>query len=67
MISALAPPNPSTIGTIDELSVNMEPNRIVTVAPVVLVEVVDRYRNSAASPKPAPSTIPVATSRPRAR
>ena len=45
--------------------VNMEPNRIVTVAPVVEVDVVSQYRNNAARPRPAPRTIPVARSRPR--
>ena len=58
----------STISGIVVLEIaNTEPNRIVTVAPVVLCSVVYRCRNRAARPIPAPSTIPVARSRPRAR
>lgn len=37
------------------------------VAPVVLDAEASRYRKSAASPRDAPSTIPVARSRPRGR
>ena len=46
---------------------NIDPNRIVIVAPVVLVWVVSQYRNRAARPSAAPRTIPVARSRPRGR
>ena len=45
----------------------MEPNRMVNDAPVVELSWVLRYRKSAARPRAAPSTTPVATSRPRRR
>ena len=62
-----ARPNRAMTG-ISELSiVNMDPNRIVIVAPLVDVNVVSQYRNSAARPSPAPRTMPVARSRPRGR
>ena len=54
-------------GTIDDGSVKIDPKSTFTVAPVVLDAVVSRYRNSAASPSAAPSTMPVARSRPRGR
>ena len=40
---------------------------MVNDAPVVELDWVPRYRKSAASPRAAPSTTPVATSRPRRR
>ena len=49
------------------LITNMEPNKMVNDAPVVLLVSVPRYRNSAAAPSAAPRTTPVATSRPRRR
>ena len=52
---------------IDALIVNIEPNSTVIAAPVVLVEVVSKYSSSAATPRPAPRTMPVARSRPRGR
>ena len=67
MVAIATAPNTATSGRVAVSSAKIEPNRIVTVAPVVLCEVVPRYRNRAASPNPAPSTIPVARSRPRAR
>ena len=54
-------------GTIDDGSVKIDPKRTLMVAPVVLDAVESRYRNRAASPSAAPSTIPVARSRPRGR
>ncbi len=49
------------------LTVNSEPNRMVTVVPVVECSVVSRYKNRADRPSMAPRTMPVATSRPRRR
>ena len=46
---------------------NIDPNSTVNDAPVVLLCCEPRYRNSAARPSAAPSTTPVATSRPRRR
>ncbi len=60
-------PQAITSGTTVGLSVNMEPNKIVTAAPVAAVCVVSQYSSSAAIPSPAPRTIPVARSRPRGR
>ena len=54
-------------GTVEDVSTNIEPNKIVNDAPVVELYWVPRYRNSAARPRAAPSTTPVATSRPRRR
>jgi len=45
----------------------IEPNKMLNDAPVVVLYWVPRYRNSAARPRAAPSTTPVATSRPRRR
>src|SRR5579864_3813266 len=55
------------VGTVDGVSTKMEPNKILNDAPVVELSWVPRYRNSAARPRAAPSTTPVATSRPRRR
>ena len=54
-------------GTVDGVMTKIEPNKIVNEAPVVVLYWVPRYRNSAARPRAAPSTTPVATSRPRRR
>ena len=66
-IAAVIAPSTSTSGRLDDEIAKIEPNRIEIVAPVVLLSLVPRYRNSAARPKPKPSTIPVARSRPRTR
>ena len=58
----------AAITGIRELSiVKIDPNRIATGAPVVEVYVVSQKRNRAASPSPAPRTMPIARSRPRGR
>ena len=54
-------------GTVEGVMTNIEPNKMVNDAPVVVLYWVPRYRNSAARPRAAPSTTPVATSRPRRR
>ena len=54
-------------GTVEGVMTNMEPNKMVNDAPVVELYWVPRYRKSAARPRAAPSTTPVATSRPRRR
>ena len=54
-------------GTVEGVMTKIEPNKIVNEAPVVVLYWVPRYRNSAARPRAAPSTTPVATSRPRRR
>ena len=60
-------PDAISAGTVSGLITNIEPNRIVNDAPVVLLVCVPRYRNRAAAPSAAPRTTPVATSRPRRR
>src|SRR5437763_7620077 len=68
MISARARALNATIaGIVPGSTANRDPKRIVTVAPVVLLMVVPRYSSSAAMPRLAPSTMPVARSRPRGR
>src|ERR1035437_9615674 len=58
---------PIRAGIVDEVSTNIEPNKMVNDAPVVELYLVPRYRKSAARPRAAPSTTPVVTSRPRRR
>ncbi len=61
-------PQAMTSGTTVGLSVNMEPNRMVTAAPVAAVCVVSQIQEQRRQiPSPAPRTIPVARSRPRGR
>jgi hypothetical protein len=57
--------NAATSGMTEGSRVNMDPNKTVIVVPVVLVRVVSQYSSSAATPSPAPRTMPVARSRPR--
>ena len=57
----------TTTGTVEGSMVKMDPNRICWVAPLMAWVVVSRYRKRAAHPVAAPSTMPVATSRPRTR
>src|SRR5579875_2140915 len=66
-IVRVSPVSTATSGRVASERVKIEPNSTLPVAPVALLSVAARYRNSAANPKPAPSTTPVATSRPRAR
>ena len=54
----------TTTGTVDGSMVKMDPNRICGVVPLMAWVVVSRYRKRAAHPVAAPSTMPVATSRP---
>ncbi len=67
MIASDSTLKPMTTGMVGLFTVKMDPNRMWRVAPEWADSVVSRWRNSAASPTDAPSTMPVARSRPRTR
>jgi hypothetical protein len=66
-VSSTARLSTATSGKVDDCTVKIEPKRMSCVVPVAELCVVERYKNKAARPVAAPSTTPVAMSRPFTR